>query len=309
MIRRFTAMILLALSVLALMPFHQARAARNPFISSQRTKDAPAKNPATGYPAFLRHVMDKIAVAQQTIKQKMVRLAHEIQQRPFGRSFWGFMLLSFLYGVIHALGPGHGKIYTCSYFLSRPGTFKKGLLFGNLTMLSHVLSGTALILVGAFVLRTSGALTLENSGVYLERVSYGILAALGLFLTGRAIYEYRTGKGHSHADHCPQTSDMKSLVVTALAIGLVPCPGAALILLFSLTLGILPAGLAAMVCVASGMAITSSLFAFLAIRVHKTFLTLAQGNASLFNTTHTLLTLGGAMCISALGALLLLGSF
>lgn len=295
------------LAALLLVSVMDTQAAQNPFISSKQNKSAPSKNPMAGYPAFLQPLMQKVALFQYTIKQRMVDLARDIRQQPLGRSFWGFMLLSFAYGVVHALGPGHGKIYACSYFLSRPGTLKKVLIFGNLTMLMHVLSGAFLILFGALVLKTSGALTLENSGVVLERFSYGLLVVVGLFIGGKIVHEMRTGKGHRH--DCPDRADMKSLVFTALAVGMVPCPGAALILLFALTLGILTAGLWAMLCIAVGMAITTSIFALGAIGFRKTFLSLADGNEPMSAGIYGLLSLGGALCISLLGLILLLGSF
>ena len=282
-------------------------ATQNPFISSEKDNSPPQKSPILGYPAFLQPLMVKVAEYQRTIKQKMVWLAQDIRKHPFGYSFWGFMLLSFVYGVVHALGPGHGKIYTCSYFLSRPGTSKKVLLFSNLTMLIHVLTGTLLILFGALVLRTSGAMTLENSGLFLERLSYGLLAFVGIFIVVRLIREIRAGTGHSH--DLPEQADVKSLIFTALAVGIVPCPGAALILLFSLTLGILTAGLWAMLCIAAGMTITTSVFAFGAMGFRRIFLSLVTGNERMVTGTYILLSFGGAICISVFGLLLLFGSF
>lgn len=304
------ALMVLGLTTVAAVLFmgaSETTAAKNPFISSKQSKAPPQKSPLTGYPTFLQPLMEKVAKLQYTIKQKMVRFARDIRQQPLGRSFWGFMLLSFAYGVVHALGPGHGKIYTCSYFLSRPGTMKKVLLFGNLTMLMHVLSGAVLILFGALVLKTSGALTLENSGPILERFSYGILVVVGLFIVGKVIHELRSGHGHHH--QCPDQADLKSLVITALAVGIVPCPGAALILLFSLTLGILAAGLWGMLCIAAGMAITTSMFAFGAIGFRKTFLSVVEGNDRMVAGIHGALSLGGALCISMLGLLLFMGTF
>lgn len=297
--------LLLSAAILWIVP-PEVQAARNPFISSQQEKSPPPKRPLTGYPAFLHPLMQKVATVQAAIKQQMVRLAKEIRQKPFAGAFWGFMLLSFAYGVVHALGPGHGKIYTCSYFLSRPGTLKKVLIFGNLTMFIHVLSGAVLILFGALVLKTSGAMTLENSGIFLERISYGLLVIVGLFIAGKIFRELRTGHGHSHA--CPEQADMKSLVFTSLAVGMVPCPGAALILLFSLTLGILNAGLWAMLCIAAGMAITTSIFALGAMGFRKTFLSLAHGHDRIATTLSAVISLAGAVCITLLGSILLLGS-
>ena len=292
--------------VLVLAGAAEAPASRNPFISSEQGESPPPKRILTGYPAFLQPLMQKVAVVQAAIKRQMVKLAKEIRQEPFAGAFWGFMLLSFAYGVVHAMGPGHGKIYTCSYFLSRPGTLKKVLIFGNLTMFMHVLSGSFLILFGALILKTSGAMTLENSGVVLERLSYGLLVVVGLLIAGKVIHEMRSGQGHRH--DFPDRADMKSLVITSLAVGMVPCPGAALILLFSLTLGILTAGLWAMICIAAGMAITTSVFALIAIGFRKTFLSLADGSDRMVAGIYGLLSLGGALCIALLGMMLLLGS-
>ena len=286
---------------------HFVQAARNPFISSKQADGPPAPKTTIGYPAFLHPVMQKIVMVQQAIRQKMAGLADNIRQNPFGRSFQMFMLLSFMYGMIHALGPGHGKIYACAYFLNRPGTIKRGLLLSCLTMLIHVLSGTALILVSAMVLKTSGAITLENATRVLERISYGLLTGLGLFLAGHTLVQWRANPVQSHHS-CPDAPDTKSLVTAALAIGIVPCPGAAMILLFSLTLGILPAGLGAMICIAAGMSITTGLFALMTIVLKQRFLVLMEGNRRLFSTAHTLLAFMGAAGIFALGLVLFIGS-
>jgi nickel/cobalt transporter (NicO) family protein len=281
-----------------------SKAARNPFISSKTSQVAPQKDPMSGYPAFLQPAMEKVALFQASIKQRMVSLTLQIRHQPLGRAFWGFMLLAFTYGAVHALGPGHGKIYTCSYFLSRPGTVKKVLIFVNLTMFTHVLSGTVLILFGALVLKTSGALTLENAGIYMERFSYILLVIAGLFISAKIIRENRNGNSHTY-----DLPNQTNLLLTALAVGLVPCPGAALILLFALTMGILTAGLWAMLCIAAGMTITSAIFAFGAMVFRKAFLGLFNKNQHLVTVTYLILSLGGALCISLFGSILLLGSF
>jgi nickel/cobalt exporter len=170
-----------------------------------------------------------------------------------------------------------------------------------------VLSAAILILVGALVLKTSGALTLENAGVVLERVSYGLLTGLGLFLTGHTILQLYT-KTFYNPPSSSDASDFKSLIVAVLAIGIVPCPGAAMILLFSLTLGVLPAGLGAMICLAAGMSATIGLFAILTIVLKQRFLVLVEGNQRLFNTAYAILALGGAAGITSIGLVLFIGS-
>ena len=188
-------------------------------------------------------------------------------EKPYGGSFWLFLFFSFVYGVIHALGPGHGKIFAASYFLNRPGGLGAGLLFGNLTMFVHVLSATTLVLAGYHLLHASAAMTVDVVGDRLETISFGLLLALGLALTAKSCLDLRTGHAHQR-EHSRQPSpktDMRSLVGMSLAVGLIPCPGAALILIFSLSLGITIAGLLAMACISLGMGLTISAVALLVI--------------------------------------------
>jgi nickel/cobalt exporter len=285
-----------------------AQAARNPFIASQKGQEPSAQHLEAGYPGFLQPVMQKLATLQLFIRQQMVRLVRDIRRHPLGRSFQVFMLLSFLYGVIHALGPGHGKVYACAYFLNRSGTIRSGLLFSVLTMLMHVLSGTTLILGGALVLKTSSAMTLENAAPVMERISYAALVVIGLFLAGSTLARLRSGACQA-PDTCTIKAGGKSMFLMALAIGVVPCPGAALVLLFSLMMGIVATGLAAMVCMAAGMAATTSLFALLTISFQNRLLRPATVHQQLFNYVYAVFSLGGAACIAVLGAMLLLGSF
>jgi nickel/cobalt transporter (NicO) family protein len=174
-------------------------------------------------------------------------------------------------------------------------------------MLIHVLSGTVLVLVGTIVLKTSGAMTLENASVVLERISYGLMAGLGLLLAGHTLLQLRSPAFATHQRH-PPPPDTHRLLFAALAVGIVPCPGAAMVLLFSLTLGILSAGLGAMLCIAAGMSITTALFAILTIVLKQRFLVLVQGNRRLFGVAYGLLALGGAAVITAVGLVLFIGS-
>jgi nickel/cobalt exporter len=50
----------------------------------------------------------------------------------------GILLLSFAWGVLHAVGPGHGKMVVASYFVARRERWVKGVLFGSLISLVKV---------------------------------------------------------------------------------------------------------------------------------------------------------------------------
>ena len=61
------------------------------------------------------------------------------------RALPSLIALAFLFGVIHAFMPGHGKAVLVSYHLGWPGRWKEGVATGTLLALTHV--GSAVLLV------------------------------------------------------------------------------------------------------------------------------------------------------------------
>jgi ABC-type nickel/cobalt efflux system permease component RcnA len=295
----FTTACLIALTLLSV---SFAGAAQNPFTGNQQKTDR--QEDGFKAPSFLSPLLTKSAELQAELRSRLAVFARDIKQEPTGASFWLFMSLSFLYGLVHALGPGHGKLFAVSYFMGRPGGLASGLMLGNLTMLAHVLSATILVLAGFLLLKSSGAMTAESARGALETASFALLTSLGLFLAARALFT--AGKPHSHEIRHDR-DDKGSLVLMALFGGIVPCPGATLILVYAVTQGIMAAGLLAMLAVSLGMGLTTSIFALAAIGSRGLLLRIARNNGSLFESLHTALALTGGLAVAGLGGIMLLG--
>ncbi|MDD4952587.1 MAG: high-affinity nickel-transporter [Desulfovibrionaceae bacterium] len=298
--RTFVALLALALALAMSFPVW---AGENPFVRSGPRARVSARTQEG--PAAFRPVMDLIVKAQRELRRNLAALGEDLRGEPFGASFWMFMLLSFVYGLVHALGPGHGKAFAAAYFLGRPAGPARAFAFGGLAMCCHVLSATIVVLAGYYVLRLSGALSVEQAGVRLEALSYGLLCLIGLGLTIRAARDLvRAGSGREAA---AEVAGMKGLLATALAAGLAPCPGAALVLIFSISLGVPWAGLLAMAAISMGMGLTTSLAGLASQAARGLALTAARGRGRALCYCAPLLSLFSALGIAVLGGLLFFG--
>lgn len=239
---------------------------------------------------------------QKVLRAKLTRLTRGMRDNPLGASFWTFLAMAFLYGIVHALGPGHGKAIVCSYFLNRPGTLKQGIQLGFLFAFTHVFSAVFLLLVGRALLQTSTGSLLASANHWLQKISAMLLILIGILLTGRTL---RTCLPHREAlvPHNPKP-DLKSLCWVAAAAGLIPCPGAALILLFALSQQLLVPGLLAMLALALGMALTVTLSAVATIVTRGALLRILSTSRSVV-VAGRILGVGGGLVIITLGALLL----
>ena len=88
------------------------------------------------------------------------------------------ILLSFCYGVLHTLGPGHGKAVIVSYFVGHNGSLKRGLAMGIRIAVFHVLSAVVIAILTNTVLQQIGA---NGAGSYriVRLISYGAIALIG----------------------------------------------------------------------------------------------------------------------------------
>jgi ABC-type nickel/cobalt efflux system permease component RcnA len=178
---------------------------------------------------------------------------------------------------------------------------------GNLLTFVHVFSAVCVILVVHFVLNTTGMRSFEAISSNLESISYSMLILIGLILLGRYLYELKHGHTHGEKELQQDEYNLKHLMFTAFVTGLVPCPGAALILIFTLSQEILLAGVVAMFCVAFGMGLTTAIFALLAIASRHSLLHLMDRHQKLFAFSHAFLSISGALIITCIGGLLLFG--
>src|ERR1700740_1864824 len=72
-----------------------------------------------------------------------------------GQAFYLLAGLSFLYGVFHAVGPGHGKAVITSYVLVSRQTGARGIIISFAAAVMQGRSAIAIVLVAAVLLRVT----------------------------------------------------------------------------------------------------------------------------------------------------------
>ena len=196
---------------------------------------------------------------QQQLKEKMVpmirgaRTTHNV-----GPLLVAFMI-AFVYGVLHAAGPGHGKVVTMSYVLSRNASMVSGLLFGTLIAFSHGFSAVICVFGIRYVLQKGFFGTFETISHTTQIVSFSLIALIGFGILLKSGYSLfgKAGQG-ARPDEIKPAEPKRAFVPWAVTIGLVPCPAVVMVLLFCLSMNMLSLGILLAGFISLGMACTIS---------------------------------------------------
>lgn len=187
------------------------------------------------------------------------------------------LIFSLVYGMLHAVGPGHGKVVIATYLATHPARLKLSLY---MTLGAALLQGAVAIalVTGVVFILVRSSRYLHQGEFWLERGSYLLMALLGLLLCYRAAARWLSatrrrrhhpagcGCGHYHLpdEHQLQSADgWRTRLAVVMAMGVRPCSGAVLILLFAKVLGVYVWGMAAAALMALGTALTLVLIALL----------------------------------------------
>ena len=273
----------------------------NPFISK---KPQHKVEKTIQYPGFIQKFMRQISVLQHKINQKIIELSKQIKEKKSPKPILIILFVTFIYGMVHALGPGHGKTVTFSYFLSERAEVKKGIVVGTLIGFLHAGSALILVLVLYFIIQQSFLRPLEDLSRIIKLISYSLITLIGLFLLLKAVINLikrRKREGKSIYNSFETT---KSIIPFAIAVGIIPCTGAVIVLLFSISMGILGIGIVSTFCMALGMSTTISLVGVSTILAKKGVTRFLINRTKASSILQTALSIIGALLLTLLGILL-----
>ena len=207
--------------------------------------------------------------------QRQVNAGVAIHMRALetGNSFAAFFLglgVAFLYGMVHALGPGHGKFVIMSYFMGREVYVLRGLVMAVQMAVVHVIAAVVIVWVADILLKTSLGIGLADvPGI--RAGSFLIIAGIGVYMLYQAV---RGSRGHTHThththdhnhhhhhhghshDHTHGASHATEGGLVALAVGMVPCPGAVLVMLYAIANDMIYPGFLLVAAMSAGIGLT-----------------------------------------------------
>jgi len=245
------------------------------------------------------------------------------QSKADGNALYMLGAISFAYGVFHAAGPGHGKAVISSYLLANEATLKRGVGLAFASALVQAL--TAIVVAGVFALILGATAATMSRAVYLiEVTAYGLIVLIGLrlaYIKARALVaawrgvpahvhgpDCGCGDGHGHMpspEELPKTDGWRDWCAAVVSVGLRPCTGAILVLVFALTQGIFWVGAASTLLMGVGTALTVSGFAALAVFAKRFAVRIASNGQSAVLLRS--LELAAALMLVAFGLALLGG--
>jgi nickel/cobalt transporter (NicO) family protein len=217
-----------------------------------------------------------------------------------GSAAYTLLGISFLYGIFHAAGPGHGKAVISSYLVANNETWRRGIVLSFASAILQAFTAIAIVAVAAGLLGAT-AKAMGDTVRVIEIVSYALILLIGLrllWVKGRAFlqalglrhgshahgHEHNHGHHHHHHDHdhdhnasawshghAPEPSELAGAhwlrrgLTAIIAVGLRPCSGAIIVLVFALAQGLFWIGVASTFVMGLGTAITVAAIATLAV--------------------------------------------
>ncbi len=264
-----------------------------------------------------------IAGWQRDLNHRLATTLRAVSQDGLNPGSWfGVLGFAFLFGVLHAILPGHRKSVLVSYCIADRARVGHGIALGFLFALMHAISAALIVFVTVSLVEISLGSTIARISHATQVVSSLLLLAIGVVfcvLAGREILHHRRGNGaccHTAARipeaHTPQGSSLEGAtsggnmrwIAVVLSTGIIPCPITTALLLFAVSVNAVALGIAAVVALSAGLGIALAGLAVLTIFVKERVLALLEKRTG--HLLHAGVELAGSFMILLVGAVTLM---
>ncbi|RXJ60591.1 nickel/cobalt transporter [Candidatus Marinarcus aquaticus] len=246
-------------------------------------------------------VKQKQAASSQTYLDYFTNIVKANLQKVKQGDLWALitlMFISFIYGVVHAIGPGHGKALTFAYFSAYKRSYFKAFVISLCTAFVHIVGAIILVMVSYFILNTFLNRFVSDALFWLTNISAVMIMVLALYIF---VLKYKKNScsccscaSHTHGEN------KKRDLYFVLTAGLIPCAGTVILFIYAFILKTYLAVILAAVFISLGMAVVIFASSFLGVSLHK-----------LSNQSHKItriLEMGSPVVMFILGMLLLLST-
>jgi len=155
-----------------------------------------------------------------------------------------FIFSAFMLGALHALEPGHGKSVMAAFVMGTDAGLKDATLMGLTVVFSHMI---VVIFLGIASIFLISMLNVNSTHEIMSVIGGIILIIVGIWIV-KSFY-------HPHHHHEHRIDTKKGVIAIGLSTGLVPCPAALAVLLFSISNGQIYSGLIYVLIFSLGLAI------------------------------------------------------
>lgn len=276
-----------------------------------------------------RSLYTVIAEEQKVLREKLTAAISAMKSGDWD-AIWKFLAICLVYGMLHALGPGHGKSIVVGYFIARRGRWRQGVALGAGITVTHTMSAVVLLLILYAIFKATVFTAFETGRIGIERASYALIMLTGVLLVVLAIRDViksRKGcgcaagidaaEGAAQDGACaesglgralPPVARWREIIGVAAVTGIVPCPAVALIVLFCLLNSMVALSLLGALVICVGMTITNVAFGIAAVAFRKG-IDKGSAHTRIATKIYTVATLAGGVIIFISGLLLFTNQF
>lgn len=270
-----------------------------------------------------------IADEQKVLREKLTAAISAMKSGEWD-AIWKFLFICLVYGMLHALGPGHGKSIVVGYFIARRGRWRQGVALGAGITVTHTMSAVLLLLILYAIFKATVFNAFETGRIGIERASYALIMLTGVLLVVLAIRDViKSRKGCGCAARLdaaegaaqdgayaesglgsalPPVARWREIIGVAAVTGIVPCPAVALIVLFCLLNSMVALSLLGALVICVGMTITNVAFGIAAVAFRKG-IDKGSAHTRIATKIYTVATLAGGVIIFISGLLLFTNQF
>ena len=299
--------------VLVLIFISISSVAQNPLFSRKKVESSSEKidkeNEATKSKfSFTIPLISKLirenSKIQKKIKSKFVNIANDYKSSSSLKTIAIIFGLAFLYGLFHSLGPGHGKLFIFSYILTEKPKVLKAITVSYAIAAVHALSGllVSLVLIYFFKEFSTYSYSVSVTPMLITKISFFLLILIGIFMLYKSLVKSNSKTDEKRKIH---------LIPFILSVGLVPCPGTIIIVLFLASMGLVAVSIVSVFFMVLGMGLTISVIGIISIYSKSLILkfTTRTSESSKYSKVYKWFSIFGSSLIIIFALLMFIGSF